>query len=70
MVIAFVLIYLILAALYESIFGANYHYGNNALSFSGAFFALGLVGQPLSMFSLMGLILLIGMVGEKRYLAH
>ncbi len=65
---AFVLIYLILAALYESILEPIIIMVTMPLSFSGAFFALGLVGQPLSMFSLMGLILLIGMVGKNATL--
>lgn len=65
---AFVLIYLILAALYESILEPIIIMATMPLSFSGAFYALGLVGQPLSMFSLMGLILLIGMVGKNATL--
>lgn len=65
---ALVLIYLILAALYESILEPIIIMVTMPLSFSGAFFALGLVGQPLSMFSLMGLILLIGMVGKNATL--
>lgn len=65
---AFVLIYLILAALYESILEPIIIMVTMPLSFSGAFFALGIVGQPLSMFSLMGLILLIGMVGKNATL--
>ena len=65
---AFVLIYLILAALYESILEPIIIMVTMPLSFSGAFFGLGLAGQPLSMFSLMGLILLIGMVGKNATL--
>lgn len=65
---AFVLIYLILAALYESILEPVIIMVTMPLSFSGAFFALGLVGQPLSIMSLMGLILLIGMVGKNATL--
>lgn len=65
---AFVLIYLILAALYESILEPIIIMVTMPLSFSGAFFALGIVGQPLSMFSLLGLILLIGMVGKNATL--
>ena len=38
------------------------------LSFAGAFFALGAVGQPFSLFSFMGLILLIGIVGKNATL--
>ncbi|PAF53116.1 acriflavin resistance protein [Helicobacter sp. 13S00482-2] len=65
---AFILIYLILAALYESLLEPLIIMITMPLSFSGAFFALGLVGQPLSMFSMMGLILLIGMVGKNATL--
>lgn len=65
---AFVLIYLILAALYESFLEPLIIMVTMPLSFSGAFFALGLVGQPMSMFSMMGLILLIGMVGKNATL--
>ncbi|PAF51648.1 efflux RND transporter permease subunit [Helicobacter sp. 13S00477-4] len=65
---AFILIYLILAALYESLLEPLIIMVTMPLSFSGAFFALGIVGQPLSMFSMMGLILLIGMVGKNATL--
>ncbi len=65
---AFVLIYMILAALYESILEPFIIMITMPLSFSGAFFALGLVHQPLSMFSMIGLILLIGMVGKNATL--
>ncbi len=65
---AFVLIYLILAALYESILEPIIIMVTMPLSFSGAFFGLGIAGQQLSMFSLMGLILLIGMVGKNATL--
>lgn len=66
--IAFVLIYLILAALYESILEPIIIMVTMPLSFSGAFFGLGIAGQPLSMFSLMGLILLMGLVGKNATL--
>lgn len=65
---AFILIYLILAALYESLLEPLIIMITMPLSFSGAFFALGLVGQPISMFSMMGMILLIGMVGKNATL--
>ncbi|AFI05276.1 efflux RND transporter permease subunit [Helicobacter cetorum] len=65
---AFVLIYMILAALYESILEPLIIMVTMPLSFSGAFFALALAHQPLSMFSMMGLILLIGMVGKNATL--
>lgn len=59
---------MILAALYESILEPFIIMVTMPLSFSGAFFALGLVHQPLSMFSMIGLILLIGMVGKNATL--
>ncbi len=65
---AFALIYMILAALYESLLEPLIIMITMPLSFSGAFFALGLAHQPLSMFSLMGLVLLIGMVGKNATL--
>ncbi|WP_104695877.1 efflux RND transporter permease subunit [Helicobacter salomonis] len=65
---AFILIYMILAALYESFLEPLIIMVTMPLSFSGAFFALGLANQPMSMFSLMGLILLIGMVGKNATL--
>lgn len=65
---AFILIYLILAALYESLLEPLIIMVTMPLSFSGVFFALGLVGQPISMFSMMGMILLIGMVGKNATL--
>ncbi|AFI04358.1 efflux RND transporter permease subunit [Helicobacter cetorum] len=65
---AFVLIYMILAALYESLLEPLIIMITMPLSFSGAFFALALAHQPLSMFSMMGLILLIGMVGKNATL--
>ncbi|WP_104686810.1 efflux RND transporter permease subunit [Helicobacter felis] len=65
---AFILIYMILAALYESFLEPLIIMITMPLSFSGAFFALGLAHQPMSMFSLMGLILLIGMVGKNATL--
>lgn len=66
--IAFVLIYMILAALYESLLEPIIIMVTMPLSFSGAFFALHLVGQPLSIFAFMGLILLIGIVGKNATL--
>ncbi|RDU72398.1 acriflavin resistance protein [Helicobacter aurati] len=68
---AFVLIYLILAALYESFLQPIIIMVTMPLSFSGAFFAIKLVGgseAAMSMFSIMGLILLIGMVGKNATL--
>ncbi|WP_104690983.1 efflux RND transporter permease subunit [Helicobacter heilmannii] len=65
---AFILIYMILAALYESLLEPLIIMVTMPLSFSGAFFALGMVHQSMSLFSLMGLILLIGMVGKNATL--
>lgn len=65
---AFVLIYLILAALYESLLQPIIIMVTLPLSFAGAFCALFLVGQPLSMFSFMGLMLLMGLVGKNATL--
>ena len=65
---AFVLIYLILAALYESLIQPIIIMITLPLSFAGAFIALFLVGQPLSMFSFMGLMLLMGLVGKNATL--
>ncbi|STQ86176.1 AcrB/AcrD/AcrF family protein [Helicobacter muridarum] len=68
---AFVLIYLILAALYESFLQPIIIMVTMPLSFSGAFFAIKIAGgseAAISMFSIMGLILLIGMVGKNATL--
>lgn len=70
-IMAFVLIYLILAALYESFLQPIIIMVTMPLSFSGAFFAIKLAGgnnAAMSMFSIMGLILLIGMVGKNATL--
>ncbi len=68
---ALVLIYLILASLYESFLQPIIIMVTMPLSFSGAFFAIKLTGgvdASMSMFSMMGLILLIGMVGKNATL--
>ena len=65
---AFVLIYLILAALYESLVQPIIIMVTLPLSFAGAFVALFVTGQPLSMFSFMGLMLLMGLVGKNATL--
>ncbi|MDU7693218.1 MAG: efflux RND transporter permease subunit [Helicobacter sp.] len=66
--IAIVLIYLILAALYESVILPFIIMLTMPLSFMGAFFALKIAGQPFSIFSFMGLILLLGIVGKNATL--
>ncbi|WP_104697474.1 MULTISPECIES: efflux RND transporter permease subunit [unclassified Helicobacter] len=65
---AFILIYLILAALYESLLEPLIIMITMPLSFAGAFFALKFANQPFSIFSFMGLILLIGIVGKNATL--
>lgn len=65
---AVILIYLILAALYESFLQPLIIMITLPLSFSGAFLALFLTGETFSMFSLMGLMLLMGMVGKNATL--
>lgn len=65
---AIVLIYLILAALYESFIQPVVIMMTLPFSFSGAFLALFIVQQPFSMFSLMGLMILMGLVGKNATL--
>lgn len=65
---AIVLIYLILAALYESFLQPIVIMMTLPFSFSGAFLALYIVNQPFSMFSLMGLMILMGLVGKNATL--
>ncbi|WP_295701489.1 efflux RND transporter permease subunit [uncultured Helicobacter sp.] len=65
---AIVLIYLILAALYESFLQPIVIMITLPLSFSGAFIALFIAQQPFSMFSLMGLMILMGLVGKNATL--
>lgn len=67
-VTAIILIYLILAALYESFLQPLIIMVTLPLSFSGAFIALFITGETFSMFSLMGLMLLMGMVGKNATL--
>ncbi len=65
---AFVLIYFILAALYESLLQPFIVMVTLPLSFTGAFLALFLSNEPLSLFSIMGLLLLMGLVGKNATL--
>lgn len=67
-VTAIILIYLILAALYESFLQPLIIMVTLPLSFSGAFIALFVMNETFSMFSLMGLMLLMGMVGKNATL--
>lgn len=65
---AFILIYFILAALYESLLQPFIVMVTLPLSFTGAFLALFLSNEPLSLFSIMGLLLLMGLVGKNATL--
>lgn len=65
---AVVLIYLILAALYESFLQPIVIMMTLPFSFSGAFIALFIAGQPFSMFSILGLMVLMGLVGKNATL--
>lgn len=67
-VTAFVLIYLILAALYESLLQPIIIMITLPLSFSGAFLGLYITGNSLSMFALIGLMVLMGVVGKNATL--
>ncbi|CAM2811856.1 efflux RND transporter permease subunit [Helicobacter burdigaliensis] len=68
MVSAFVLIYFILATLYESLLQPLVIMITLPLSFVGAFLALFVSGNALSLFSIMGLMLLMGLVGKNATL--
>ncbi len=68
MTTAFVLIYFILAALYESLLQPLIIMITLPLSFSGAFLGLFASGESLSLFSIMGLMLLMGLVGKNATL--
>ena len=65
---AFILIYLILAALYESLIQPIIIMITLPLSFSGAFIGLFITGNSLSMFGLIGLMVLMGVVGKNATL--
>ena len=67
-VTAFVLIYLILAALYESLVQPIIIMITLPLSFSGAFIGLWITGNSLTMFALIGLMVLMGVVGKNATL--
>lgn len=68
MLTAAVLIYFILASLYESLLQPFIIMITLPLSFTGAFLGLWLFGANLSLFSLMGLMLLMGLVGKNATL--
>lgn len=65
---AFILIYLILAALYESLVQPIIIMITLPLSFSGAFIGLWVTGNSLTMFGLIGLMVLMGVVGKNATL--
>jgi HAE1 family hydrophobic/amphiphilic exporter-1 len=66
--LAIILIYLILAALYESIIQPFIIMVAMPLSFTGVILALYLTGNNFSLFVMIGVILLLGMVGKNAIL--
>jgi len=65
---AVIMIYLILASLYESPLQPIIIMSAMPLSFTGAFLGLYLANMPMSLFSMMGLFLLLGLVGKNSTL--
>ena len=66
--VAIVLIYLIMVMLYNSLSDPLVVLASIPLSFVGAFLALGLTLESLSIFSIIGLIVLIGLVAKNAIL--
>lgn len=66
--LALILIYLILAALYESLIQPIIIMITMPLAFTGVITALGLTGNNFSIFVMIGIILLLGMVGKNAIL--
>jgi HAE1 family hydrophobic/amphiphilic exporter-1 len=66
--LAVILIYLILAALYESLIQPIIIMVTMPLAFTGVIAALGLSGNNFSLFVMIGIILLLGMVGKNAIL--
>ncbi|MEA3315268.1 MAG: efflux RND transporter permease subunit [Campylobacterota bacterium] len=66
--LAIILIYLILAALYESILQPFIIMVSMPLSFTGVMVTLHLTGNDFSLFVMIGIILLLGMVGKNAIL--
>mgnify|MGYP000157992838 CR=1 FL=1 len=66
--LAVILIYLILAALYESLIQPFIIMVSMPLSFTGVMIALYLTGNDFSLFVMIGIILLLGMVGKNAIL--
>jgi len=67
-ILAVILIYLILAALYESVIQPFIIMISMPLSFTGVMIALYLSGNSFSLFVMIGIILLLGMVGKNAIL--
>ena len=67
-ILAVILIYLILAALYESLIQPFIIMVSMPLSFTGVIVALYLTGNNFSLFVMIGIILLLGMVGKNAIL--
>ncbi len=67
-VLAVILIYLILAALYESLIQPIIIMISMPLSFTGVMVALYLTGNNFSLFVMIGIIMLLGMVGKNAIL--
>jgi len=67
-ILAVILIYLILAALYESLIQPFIIMVSMPLSFTGVMVALYLTGNSFSLFVMIGIILLLGMVGKNAIL--
>lgn len=65
---ALIMIYLILASLYESPLQPIVIMSAMPLSFTGAFLGLYIAGMNMSLFSMMGLMLLLGLVGKNSTL--
>lgn len=66
--LAVILIYLILAALYESLIQPLIIMVAMPLSFTGVILGLSMAGLPFSLFVMIGVILLLGMVGKNAIL--
>ncbi len=68
LIIAIVLVYLIMVALYESYLHPFVVLFSIPLSIIGALYALALVQQSLSIFSMLGIIMLVGLVAKNAIL--
>jgi multidrug efflux pump subunit AcrB len=66
--ISILLVYLILAILYNSFYYPLVVLFSIPFAIIGAFIALGVTGEALSVFSIMGLIILVGLVGKNAIL--